>query len=119
MSSGTQSSNPAGSDPLAPAAAPRQDAGGMVGEPGAGGAYSPGAEAGGQAAPAPSGTLGLRDVPAGIPGVVFELDGEPVEARPGETLWAVAQRRGTHIPHLCHKPAPGYRPDGNCRACMV
>ncbi|MFT7594022.1 MAG: formate dehydrogenase major subunit, partial [Paracoccaceae bacterium] len=23
------------------------------------------------------------------------------------------------IPHLCHKPAPGYAPDGNCRACMV
>ena len=23
------------------------------------------------------------------------------------------------IPHLCYSPAPGYRPDGNCRACMV
>ena len=53
------------------------------------------------------------------PGVVFELDGQQVEARPGETIWAVAQRLGTHIPHLCHKPEPGYRPDGNCRACMV
>ncbi|HUI62103.1 MAG TPA: formate dehydrogenase subunit alpha [Steroidobacteraceae bacterium] len=52
-------------------------------------------------------------------GIVFELDGQQVEARPGETIWAVAQRLGTHIPHLCHKPAPGYRPDGNCRACMV
>ncbi len=51
--------------------------------------------------------------------VVFELDGRQVEARPGETLWEVAKRLGTHIPHLCHKPAPGYRPDGNCRACMV
>jgi formate dehydrogenase major subunit len=51
--------------------------------------------------------------------VVFELDGRQVEAQPGETLWAVAQRLGNHIPHLCHKPAPGYRPDGNCRACMV
>ena len=38
---------------------------------------------------------------------------------PDETIWAVAKRLGTHIPHLCHKPAPGYRPDGNCRACMV
>ena len=27
--------------------------------------------------------------------------------------------RGLVIPHLCHKPAPGYKPDGNCRACMV
>ena len=56
---------------------------------------------------------------AAAAGVVFELDGRQVQARPGETLWAVAQRLGTHIPHLCHKPAPGYRPDGNCRACMV
>ena len=23
------------------------------------------------------------------------------------------------IPHLCHKPTTAYRPDGNCRACMV
>ena len=49
----------------------------------------------------------------------FELDGEQVEARPGETIWQVATRLGTEIPHLCHSPAPGYRPDGNCRACMV
>ena len=54
-----------------------------------------------------------------ITGIAFELDGAPVEARPGETIWAVAQRLGTHIPHLCHRPEPGYRPDGNCRACMV
>jgi formate dehydrogenase major subunit len=51
--------------------------------------------------------------------IAFELDGVAVQARPGETIWAAAQRLGTHIPHLCHKPAPGYRPDGNCRACMV
>jgi formate dehydrogenase major subunit len=49
----------------------------------------------------------------------FELDGRTVEARPGETIWAAAQRLGTDIPHLCHRPAPVYRPDGNCRACMV
>ncbi|MGH8304419.1 MAG: formate dehydrogenase subunit alpha [Steroidobacteraceae bacterium] len=51
--------------------------------------------------------------------MLFELDGRQVQARPGETIWAVAQRLGTHLPHLCHKPAPGYRPDGNCRVCMV
>src|SRR5579863_10745616 len=51
--------------------------------------------------------------------VAFELDGAQVEARPGETLWDVARRVGTDIPHLCHRPQPGYRPDGNCRACMV
>ncbi|SHG72262.1 formate dehydrogenase subunit alpha [Marivita hallyeonensis] len=49
----------------------------------------------------------------------FTLDGEEVEARAGETIWEVANGRGLVIPHLCHKPAPGYRPDGNCRACMV
>lgn len=49
----------------------------------------------------------------------FTLDGNEVEARDGETIWQVAQRHGTAIPHLCHLPEPGYRPDGNCRACMV
>ncbi|KAF0676588.1 formate dehydrogenase subunit alpha [Profundibacterium mesophilum] len=49
----------------------------------------------------------------------FTLDGSTLEARPGETIWEVAKRNGTVIPHLCHKDAPGYRSDGNCRACMV
>jgi formate dehydrogenase major subunit len=49
----------------------------------------------------------------------FQLDGAESEARPGETIWDVANRAGNRIPHLCHKPDPGYRPDGNCRACMV
>jgi formate dehydrogenase major subunit len=49
----------------------------------------------------------------------FILDGQPAEARPGETLWQVALRLGVEIPHLCHRPEPGYRPDGNCRACVV
>jgi formate dehydrogenase major subunit len=99
----------------------RQDAGGAAPEarPGAGGPYSQGAKAGGQASPEPSGLVGLTERPAAPPSIAFELDGETVEARPGETIWAVAKRLGTHIPHLCHKPEPGYRPDGNCRACMV
>ena len=50
---------------------------------------------------------------------IGSLDGTEVEARPGETIWQVARRRGTTIPHLCYSPEPGYRPDGNCRACMV
>ncbi len=49
----------------------------------------------------------------------FFLDGAEVEATPGETIWQVANRRGTEIPHLCWLPKPGYRADGNCRACMV
>ncbi|MEM9477176.1 MAG: formate dehydrogenase subunit alpha [Pseudomonadota bacterium] len=51
--------------------------------------------------------------------VRFTLDGKAVEAAPGDTIWDVAKREGTLIPHLCHKDAPGYRADGNCRACMV
>jgi formate dehydrogenase major subunit len=49
----------------------------------------------------------------------FTLDGQAVEAHEGETIWQVAQRLGTDIPHLCFSPEPGYRADGNCRACMV
>ena len=55
---------------------------------------------------------------AGKP-ITFTLDGREVEARPGETIWQVAARLGITIPHLCYSPEPGYRPDGNCRACMV
>jgi formate dehydrogenase major subunit len=51
--------------------------------------------------------------------IKFTLDGKTVEAEAGMTIWEVANGRGLVIPHLCHKPAPGYRPDGNCRACMV
>ncbi|WP_431854748.1 formate dehydrogenase subunit alpha [Azospirillum sp.] len=51
--------------------------------------------------------------------ILFRLDGAEVEARPGETIWEVAKRQGVAIPHLCHADAPGYRADGNCRACMV
>ena len=51
--------------------------------------------------------------------IKFMLDSQTVEAEAGMTIWEVANGRGLKIPHLCHKPAPGYRPDGNCRACMV
>jgi len=51
--------------------------------------------------------------------VAFILDGAPAVARPGETIWDVAMGRGVEIPHLCHSAQPGYRPDGNCRSCMV
>ncbi|MEL6678732.1 MAG: molybdopterin-dependent oxidoreductase, partial [Pseudomonadota bacterium] len=51
--------------------------------------------------------------------ITFTLDGQTVEAAPGESIWEVAKREGTRIPHLCHADEPGYRSDGNCRACMV
>ena len=52
-----------------------------------------------------------------IGGVAFELDGQPITARPGETILKAAQRHGVEIPHLCY--TDGLRPDGNCRACVV
>ncbi|KAJ57179.1 formate dehydrogenase [Actibacterium mucosum KCTC 23349] len=51
--------------------------------------------------------------------ITFTLDGDTVTVPEGTTIWEAAHGRGLTIPHLCHKPAPGYRPDGNCRACMV
>jgi formate dehydrogenase major subunit len=51
--------------------------------------------------------------------ITFTLNDREVTAAPGETIWQVAAREGTEIPHLCYSPEPGYRPDGNCRACMV
>jgi len=51
--------------------------------------------------------------------ITFSLNGKEVDAAPGETIWEVAKRLGNTIPHLCHRDKPGYRPDANCRACMV
>ncbi|MDF1732691.1 MAG: formate dehydrogenase subunit alpha [Minwuia sp.] len=51
--------------------------------------------------------------------ISFSLDGKTVVAHEGETIWEIAKREGTLIPHLCHADQPGYRADGNCRACMV
>src|SRR6476620_5496988 len=49
----------------------------------------------------------------------FTLDGQEVEAPAGETIFRTARRYGIKLPHLCYLPKPGYRPDGNCRVCMV
>src|ERR1700710_2808929 len=83
-------------------------------------------KAGGQSAPdgkvnvahtTPIGKVGGEG--AGPKIIQFELDGKLVEAKAGETIWQVAKRQGREIPHLCYSPEPDYRPDGNCRACMV
>src|SRR5213075_1364248 len=56
--------------------------------------------------------------PVGKPEVIeFKLNGETISAHAGETIIQAAKRHGVDIPHLCYKE--GYRPDGNCRACMV
>src|SRR5919106_5809929 len=49
----------------------------------------------------------------------FFIDDRAVEIRPGETIFRAARRLGIKLPHLCYLPKPGYRPDGNCRVCMV
>ncbi len=49
--------------------------------------------------------------------VTFTLDGREITAYEGETILQAAKRHGIEIPYLCYKE--GYRPDGNCRACVV
>ncbi len=49
--------------------------------------------------------------------IEFSLNGQQIEALPGETIIQVATRTGTDIPNLCY--AEGLRTVGNCRACMV
>jgi formate dehydrogenase major subunit len=49
--------------------------------------------------------------------VNFTLNGTAVAAHEDETILQAADRHGIEIPRLCYKD--GYRPDGNCRVCMV
>ncbi len=50
-------------------------------------------------------------------GIDFTLNGQRVRAQSGQTVLQVALAQGVEVPHLCFKE--GYRPDGNCRACVV
>lgn len=45
------------------------------------------------------------------------IDGRELEIEDGQTILDVARRLGIAIPTLCH--APGLRPEGACRICMV
>ncbi|MGN6462137.1 MAG: molybdopterin-dependent oxidoreductase, partial [Pseudolabrys sp.] len=49
----------------------------------------------------------------------FFIDDNEIDIRPGETIFRAARRIDIKLPHLCYAPQPGYRPDGNCRVCMV
>src|SRR3954464_7695247 len=49
----------------------------------------------------------------------FLIDDREIDIREGETIFRAARRLGIKLPHLCYSPKPGYRPDGNCRVCMV
>src|ERR1700689_5662051 len=49
----------------------------------------------------------------------FTIDDREIDIRPGESIFGAAPRLNIKLPHLCYLPKPGYRPDGNCRVCMV
>ncbi len=61
--------------------------------------------------------VAIPEFPPELKTVKFTLDGQEILAYPDETILQAAKRYGIAIPHLCYKE--GYRPDGNCRACMV
>ena len=63
--------------------------------------------------------MALDDKETIINTIEFTLNGKIVSASQDETIWQVANRLSIEIPHLCWKDSPGYRADGNCRACMV
>ena len=49
--------------------------------------------------------------------ISFTIDGKPVTATAEDTILTAAEKVGVEIPRLCY--LEGYRPDGNCRACVV
>lgn len=51
--------------------------------------------------------------------IAFTLDGREVRAWRDETIWHAARRHGVTIPHGCLALAPDFRPEGNCRLCVV
>ncbi len=53
------------------------------------------------------------------PLITVHIDGKQITAPSDKTIWQVCAENGLDIPHLCYKDDTGYRPDGNCRACMV
>ena len=61
-------------------------------------------------------TAHSSDEQAAMP-VEFMLNGERVNAAPGQSILQAARAHGVEIPHLCYKD--GLRADGNCRACVV
>src|SRR3954463_4780596 len=66
--------------------------------------------------------VGDRELPMNdmtAPKPTFTIDEREIDIRPGETIFRAARRLDIKLPHLCYTPKPGYRPDGNCRVCMV
>jgi predicted molibdopterin-dependent oxidoreductase YjgC len=53
----------------------------------------------------------------GVQTLTVTLNGQEVQARPGQTILEVAQEAGVEIPTLCHDPR--LEPYGACRMCLV
>ena len=53
----------------------------------------------------------------GVQTLTVTLNGQEVQARPGQTILEVAQAAGVDIPTLCHDPR--LEPYGACRMCLV
>jgi formate dehydrogenase major subunit len=51
--------------------------------------------------------------------IAFTLDGRRVPAQRDETIWHAARRHGVTIPYGCLSSALDFRPEGNCRLCVV
>ena len=51
--------------------------------------------------------------------VKFKINDKEVQGNKDDTIWKIAKSNGISIPHLCHSDEVGYKPDGNCRACVV
>ena len=49
--------------------------------------------------------------------ISFTIDGQAVEAKPGQTVLQAAMDAGIYIPYLCYFPK--MKPYGACRACVV
>ena len=48
---------------------------------------------------------------------IFQLDGEDIPFRPGQTIMQAATHHGAYIPHLCWHP--DFSAHGSCKLCMV
>src|SRR5882672_2773368 len=64
------------------------------------------------------GEAAMSDALAQKPNTFF-MDDKEIDIREGETIFRAGRRHDIRLPHLCYSPKPGYRPDGNCRVCMV
>ncbi len=49
--------------------------------------------------------------------LIIEVNGKPVEAKPGELVIEAAERAGSYIPRFCYHPR--MEPVGMCRMCVV